>query len=211
MSRTAVRSMPSKVKVRSRTSGRSRNFHTITRPAAKTAPSKQWRARRFVSEMGSVPVGLDVKSGPSTQATRPRITTKVDSAPRAAHSLMVAERGGADTVIGAAGIVPALVAVLTDRLLVPLASEHLLRAHGHRTLSGVARLPALCPARSEGKSGMSDYDPYSFEVREDPYLHYEKLRKSCPVHHHVLDSVDVSKINANPLVARPTTEFWSVM
>jgi cytochrome P450 len=58
---------------------------------------------------------------------------------------------------------------------------------------------------------MTDYDPYSFAVREDPYSHYERLRKSCPVHHHELDSVDVDRINANPLVARPTTEFWSVM
>jgi cytochrome P450 len=58
---------------------------------------------------------------------------------------------------------------------------------------------------------MSDYDPYSYGVREDPYPHYEELRKKCPVHHHLLDSVDVDRINANPLVARPTTEFWSVM
>jgi len=56
-----------------------------------------------------------------------------------------------------------------------------------------------------------DYDPYSFAVREDPYPYYEELRKECPVHHHKLDSVDVDRINANPLVARPTTEFWSVM
>src|SRR5256885_16709830 len=54
------------------------------------------------------------------------------------------------------------------------------------------------------------YDPYSFEVRADPYPHYEELRKKCPVHHHVLDSVDVDRINTNPLVARPTTEIWSV-
>jgi len=58
---------------------------------------------------------------------------------------------------------------------------------------------------------MSDYDPYSYAVKQDPYAHYERLRKTCPVHHHVLHSVDVGKINANPLVARPTTEFWSVM
>jgi len=58
---------------------------------------------------------------------------------------------------------------------------------------------------------MSDYDPYSYAVKQDPYAHYERLRKTCPVHHHVLDSVDVGKINANPLVARPTTEFFSVM
>lgn len=58
---------------------------------------------------------------------------------------------------------------------------------------------------------MTDYDPYSFAVRDDPYPHYEQLRKKCPVHHHELDSVDVDRINANPLVARPTTEFWSVM
>jgi cytochrome P450 len=56
-----------------------------------------------------------------------------------------------------------------------------------------------------------DYDPYSSVVRDDPYPYYEALRKKCPVHHHELDSVDVDRINANPLVARPTTEFWSVM
>ena len=55
------------------------------------------------------------------------------------------------------------------------------------------------------------YDPYSREGRADPYPYYEQLRKECPVHHHALDSVDVDRINANPLVARPTTEFWSVM
>jgi cytochrome P450 len=58
---------------------------------------------------------------------------------------------------------------------------------------------------------MSDYDPYSYEVKKDPYPYYEKLRETCPVHHHTLESFDVDKINANPLVARPTTEFWSVM
>jgi cytochrome P450 len=58
---------------------------------------------------------------------------------------------------------------------------------------------------------MSDYDPYAYEVKKDPYPHYEGLRKKCPVHHHELNSVDVDRINANPLVARPTTEFWSVM
>jgi hypothetical protein len=65
--------------------------------------------------MGSEPFGLDLKSGPSIQATRPRRMTNVDTAPAAAHSLMVAERGGA-AVAGLATFLPGLVAVFTGRL-----------------------------------------------------------------------------------------------
>ena len=45
------------------------------------------------------------------------------------------------------------------------------------------------------------YDPYSFEVRADPYPHYEELRKKCPVHHHVLDSVDVDRRRCGGILA----------
>src|SRR5206468_10257550 len=94
------------------------------------------------------------------------------------------------------------------------------RAHPDRQGEAPGGQPPLRPGdrrplrptlTGKGHAPMSDYDPYSYEVKRDPYPHYEKLRKTCPVHHHALDSVDVDRINANPLVARPTTEFWSVM
>jgi len=57
---------------------------------------------------------------------------------------------------------------------------------------------------------MNDYDPLSSEVKQDPQRYFRELRASCPVHHHRLHDVDVDRMNANPLVARPTAEFWSV-
>jgi cytochrome P450 len=57
---------------------------------------------------------------------------------------------------------------------------------------------------------MVAYDPLSLEAKEDPERFFSELRRSCPVHHHVLPQADADQINASPLVARPTTEFWSV-
>ena len=57
---------------------------------------------------------------------------------------------------------------------------------------------------------MNEFDPLSPEVKQDPQKYFRELRGSCPVHHHRLRDVDVDRINANPLVARPTAEFWSV-
>ena len=57
---------------------------------------------------------------------------------------------------------------------------------------------------------MIEYDPFSLDVKEDPEKYFTELRRSCPVHHHVLKGVDLDRISRNPLVARPTNEFWSV-
>jgi cytochrome P450 len=54
------------------------------------------------------------------------------------------------------------------------------------------------------------YDPFDTEFRRDPYPAFDQLRRECPVHHYELPSVEVEKINANPLVARPTKEFYSI-
>ena len=59
--------------------------------------------------------------------------------------------------------------------------------------------------------GMPDYDPMAEKVQGDPFPYFaEFLASGCPVHHHELADVDMEKISANPLVARPTSEFWSV-
>lgn len=58
---------------------------------------------------------------------------------------------------------------------------------------------------------MADYDPLSKDVLADPYPFFAEFHASaCPVHHHQLAKVDVDKICANPLVARPTTHFFSL-
>lgn len=59
-------------------------------------------------------------------------------------------------------------------------------------------------------SGQPSYDPYDRAGREDPYPGYSELRDRCPVHHLDVPGVEVDRINANPIVARPTTDFYSV-
>jgi cytochrome P450 len=54
------------------------------------------------------------------------------------------------------------------------------------------------------------YDPYDQEIRRDPYPHFEHLRATCPVNHHVLTAVHRDAITVNPMVAEPTDEFWQV-
>jgi cytochrome P450 len=57
---------------------------------------------------------------------------------------------------------------------------------------------------------MVDYDPYDFAVKEDPERFFKPLRDGCPVHHHVVEGVELDKMNDNPWIAEPTTEFWTV-
>lgn len=57
---------------------------------------------------------------------------------------------------------------------------------------------------------MTEYDPYSPEYKKDPYPAWAELRAKCPVHHYRLSGVDVNKLSSNPLVARPTEEFWTL-
>jgi cytochrome P450 len=54
------------------------------------------------------------------------------------------------------------------------------------------------------------YDPFDPAFREDPYPAFEQLREQCPVHRYELPAVEVEKINSNPIVARPTSEFYSI-
>ena len=54
------------------------------------------------------------------------------------------------------------------------------------------------------------YDPFYGAFRADPYPAYEQLPRDCPVHRYELPGAEVEKINANPLVARATQEFYSI-
>jgi cytochrome P450 len=57
---------------------------------------------------------------------------------------------------------------------------------------------------------MIEYDPYDPGVKRDPHPYFDELRRSCPVHHHVLDEARAGKISENPWVGEATKEFWSV-
>ena len=59
-------------------------------------------------------------------------------------------------------------------------------------------------------SDATAYDPFDTEFRRNPYPGFDQLRRECPVHRYELPSAEVEKINANPLVARPTKEFYSI-
>lgn len=54
------------------------------------------------------------------------------------------------------------------------------------------------------------YDPFDRVFRQDPYPAFAELREQWPVHRYELPPVEVEKINANPIVARPTKEFYSI-
>lgn len=58
---------------------------------------------------------------------------------------------------------------------------------------------------------MSTYDPFSTASKSDPQTYFGLLRTSCPVHHFALPDEVAARINANPLAAQPTREFWSLL
>jgi cytochrome P450 len=62
---------------------------------------------------------------------------------------------------------------------------------------------------SDTETGV-EYDPYSRAVQENPFPCYEQLRGRCPVHHFVIPGADAGKVNDNPLIARTTTDFYTV-
>jgi cytochrome P450 len=57
---------------------------------------------------------------------------------------------------------------------------------------------------------VQDYDPLSEDAKLNADAHYARLHERCPVHHYVLAEKDVKRIEASPLVANPTHEFWTV-
>lgn len=54
------------------------------------------------------------------------------------------------------------------------------------------------------------YDPLSTDAKINPNEHYARLHERCAVHHHMFEHEDVERINRSPLVAQPTSEFWTV-
>lgn len=58
---------------------------------------------------------------------------------------------------------------------------------------------------------MESYDPLSAQAKQDPERYFGPLRDACPVHRFVLPQEAATRISENPLVAQPTSEFWSVL
>jgi cytochrome P450 len=57
----------------------------------------------------------------------------------------------------------------------------------------------------------SSYDPRSPEVKQNIEDHFEHLRKTCPVHHHVFDEAELKELNDNPFVTGPVTDLYSFL
>jgi len=55
------------------------------------------------------------------------------------------------------------------------------------------------------------YDPMSAEVKQDPERYWAALRPVQSVHHFTLPPEVADVISANPLAAKPTTDFFSVL
>lgn len=58
--------------------------------------------------------------------------------------------------------------------------------------------------------GSIGYDPTSPVVKQDPEAYWSVLRRTEPVHHHVLPEVGETT-TANPLAAEVVGEYWSVL
>ena len=54
------------------------------------------------------------------------------------------------------------------------------------------------------------YDPLAPAVDADQAPAFRWLLDRCPVHHHTLPPSELAKIEGNPLVARPTTDFYTL-
>lgn len=61
-------------------------------------------------------------------------------------------------------------------------------------------------------TGIDDdaYDPLAPAVTGDQAPVFRRLLDRCPVHHHVLPPAERARIEGNPLVARPTTDLYTL-
>ncbi len=55
-----------------------------------------------------------------------------------------------------------------------------------------------------------DYDPLDDAVRREPFEHYKRFQATCPVFHHVYEDADLEWNSRNPMVSRPTADFYQV-
>lgn len=58
---------------------------------------------------------------------------------------------------------------------------------------------------------LEGFDPTDPAVMADPYGFFAQAYEQCPVHYHRLSTEQVEKIVGNPLVAEPTTGFYSLL
>src|SRR5581483_998826 len=104
---------------------------------------------------------------------------------------------------------PLTVATATLRGARPLSRPRVEGSHQHDHRGEPRPYRPHVPRRS-AVTTPGAYDPFDGSFREDPYPAFTQLREQCPVHRYELPAAEVEKINANPIVARPTREFYSI-
>ena len=57
---------------------------------------------------------------------------------------------------------------------------------------------------------MTAYDPLDDAVRREPFEYFKHFQASCPVYHHVYQDADLEWNSRNPMVSRPTADFYQV-
>jgi cytochrome P450 len=57
---------------------------------------------------------------------------------------------------------------------------------------------------------MKPYDPLDPEVRRDPFEYFREFQRTCPVYHHVYPDTGLDWSSRNPMVSRPTADFYQV-
>jgi hypothetical protein len=64
--------------------------------------------------------------------------------------------------------------------------------------------------RPEAGSPPDGYDPFDPEVRNDPFEFFRQFQAGCPVNHYVYTDADLAWSSRNPMVSRPTADFYQV-
>jgi hypothetical protein len=59
-------------------------------------------------------------------------------------------------------------------------------------------------------SDLQTYDPMDEAVRREPFEHFKRFQATCPVFHHVYRDADLEWNSRNPMVSRPTADFYQV-
>jgi hypothetical protein len=57
---------------------------------------------------------------------------------------------------------------------------------------------------------MTGYDPLDEAVRAEPFEYFKQFQRTCPVNHYVYENTDLEWASRNPMVSRPTPDFYQV-
>jgi hypothetical protein len=55
---------------------------------------------------------------------------------------------------------------------------------------------------------MAGYDPFDPDIRAEPFEYFDKFQRTCPVNHYVYPQAHLEWSSRNPMVSRPTADFY---